>query len=182
MIRTPLNNRLTKAMTIALAGASLSANVARASSYASNLTNDNGTVSFRLNDAGDNVKVVGNAGTLTNDLGALAQGLTLTNLTSSGMTGGVFQVIVTKVGSGVPAPIGASVAFNSPRGVTVNVNPASPYFGRVYVANSAAGTKGDGIFIFGSDLSDTFSQGSTPRTGGITNFGTGASRREIGRA
>jgi parallel beta-helix repeat protein len=146
---------------------------ARATSYASNLTNNNGTVSFRLNEAADNVKVIGNAGTLTNDLGAIARGLTVTNLTSAGLTGGVFNVMVTKVGSGTPGTNGLpSVSFANTRGITVNVNPASPYFGRVYVANTTTNNngKGDGLFIFGSDLSDTFGQGNVPRTGGITNF------------
>src|SRR2546422_5387369 len=162
-----------KTLIAALAISTLSANVARATSYASNLTNNSGVVAFRLNDAADTVRVIGNASTLTNDLGPLPRGLTVTNLSGSGMTGGVFQVIVSKVGSGVPGLIGSSVAFNSPRGVAVNVRPASPNFGRVYVANSAAGTKGDGLFLFGADLSDTFAQGATARTGGITNFAAG---------
>ena len=29
--------------------------------------------------------------------------------------------------------------YNSPRGVSVNTNPNSPYFGTTYIANSAAG-------------------------------------------
>ena len=45
----------------------------------------------------------------------------------------------------------------------------------MYVANSAtnANNKGDGIFVFGADLSDTFGQGRVPLNGGITNFATG---------
>jgi len=144
----------------------------RANSYASELKNTAGTVSFRLNDSADNVKVIGNAGALTIDLGALAAGLTQTNLTANGLTAGAFKVVVVKSGTGAPAKIGGSIPFNSPRGITVNLNPASPTFGRVYVANSAAGSKGDGLFIFGSDMSDTFGQGATARTAGL-NFATG---------
>src|SRR5215203_1912820 len=121
----------------AVAVGGLSVNVARASSYASNLTNDNGTVSFRLNEDADNVTIIGNGNTLTNHLGPATRGLVVTNLTGLGMTAGAFKVMVAKIGTGGPSTNGPSLAFNSPRGVAVNVNPATPNFGRVYVANSA---------------------------------------------
>jgi hypothetical protein len=147
---------------------------ARANSYASSLTNNAGEVSFRLNDAADSVKIIGNNNALTIDLGALPRGLTVTNLASRGLTTGVFKVVVAKNGDGTPAPIGGPVAFNSPRGVTVNQNPTSPYFGWVYVANSAAGTKGDGLFAFTADLFDILGQGATAKTGDLAgNFATG---------
>src|SRR5437773_9903 len=68
--------------------------------------------------------------------------------------------------------------FNAPRGVAVNRNPASPYFGRIYVADSVAGTTSatsnavarslsDGIYALNPDASDALGQGDTPRTGGI---------------
>jgi len=60
------------------------------------------------------------------------------------------------------------VAFNSPRGVAVNRNPASPYFGWVYVANSAAGSKGKGMFAYTSDLFDVLGQGAAGKNGGYT--------------
>lgn len=165
-----------------LAGANVEV---RANSYASSLTNNAGTVSFRLNDAADSVKVIGNGGALTIDLGALPRGLTVTNLASQGLTDGVFSVKVVKVGTGAPSLIGGSVAFNSPRGVAANSNPKSANFGWVYVANSAAGSKGDGLFAFSSDLADILGQGTTARTGGITNFTTGAAaspyRLKVGR-
>jgi hypothetical protein len=165
-----------------LAGSGLEA---RANSYASSLTNNLGEVSFRLNDAADSVKIVGNAGALTIDLGPLPRGLTVTNLATQGLLPGAFSVRVVQVGSGAPSLIGASIPFNSPRGVTVNSNPKSPNFGWVYVANSAAGAKGDGLFAYTSDLTDILNQGATPRTGGITNFtvGTGSSpyRLKVGR-
>jgi len=54
----------------------------------------------------------------------------------------------------------------SPRGVTTNKNPLSPYFGRVYMANRGAGTStnpgafpmDDGVYIYNSDL--TFAEGT----------------------
>src|ERR1043165_947462 len=80
----------------------------RANSYASSLTNNAGTVSFRLNDSADSVKVIGNNGALTVDLGALPSGLTVTNLASQGLTAGTFKVVVAKNGDGTPALIGGS--------------------------------------------------------------------------
>src|SRR6187401_2534051 len=64
-----------------------------ATPYASNLTNDNGTVSFRLNESADNVKVVWNGGLNSVDLGALPAGLHVNN---AGVVG-AFQVVVAKV-------------------------------------------------------------------------------------
>ncbi|MDW8310419.1 MAG: Calx-beta domain-containing protein, partial [Verrucomicrobiales bacterium] len=145
-----------------------------ATPYATDLTNNAGIVSFRLNEPADNVKVIGNGNTLTNDLGPLGRGLIITNLTGSGMTGGVFYVVVTKVGDCIVRTNSAPITFNSPRGLAVNKRPASPYFGRIYVANStnSPGVRGDGIFIYNSDFSDTFGQGATPRTAGL-DFITG---------
>src|SRR4029077_3332130 len=59
-----------------------------------------------------------------------------------------------------------------PRDVAVNTNPASPFFGRVYVANAQtnASNKGDGIFVFKADLSATCGQANAPRTAAYTNF------------
>ncbi len=63
--------------------------------------------------------------------------------------------------------------FNSLRGVAVNRNPASPYYGRIYISNSAAGTVsggptlGDGIYMRNADSSDSdVGQGFNVRTGG----------------
>ncbi len=178
---------------VMLAGACLAAAAsgsARANSYASSLTNNAGEISFRLNNAADSVKVTGNNGALTIDLGPLPRGLTVTNLAAQGLTAGTFKVTVVKLGSGAPALIGSSLPFNSPRGVAVNNNPASPNFGRVYVANSAAGgtganARGDGLYAYSADLFDVLGQNGVARTGGITNFtkGGGSSpyRLKVGR-
>src|SRR6185503_4192302 len=68
--------------------------------YATCLTNSAGIDSFRVNESNATCKVIGNLGTLTNDLGVLnypqfgTNGLVVTNLTASGMTGGVFSVVL----------------------------------------------------------------------------------------
>lgn len=139
-----------------------------ATPYATCLTNTGSSIIFRLNEAADNVKIVSNGDTVTNDLGPVAAGLTNVPLSITG----TYKIIVSKVGSGAISQIGTSIPFNVPRGVAVNNNPASPYFGRVYVSNAGAGTKGDGIYVYYSDLTDIF---GTNRTAGYAGFASSAS-------
>ncbi|MCC6484502.1 MAG: PEP-CTERM sorting domain-containing protein [Armatimonadetes bacterium] len=62
-----------------------------------------------------------------------------------------------------------NLQFNSPRGVSVNRDPTSPYYGRIFVANSAAGAQGDGIFARNADGSDSaLGQGNSALTGGFS--------------
>jgi hypothetical protein len=160
--------------------------VIEAAPYATSLTNSSGTISFRLNEAADDVKIISSSGTV--DLGACAAGLITTNLTISG----TYSVQASKAGSGVVSQIsvdGALTRFNNSRGMTVNHNPASPFFGRIYVANAAAGTTvagsravGDGIYLLNSDFSDALGQGNTARTAGLNSFftsGGGASPMRV---
>lgn len=165
-------------------GVTFVAATALAHPYATCLTNDSGIISFRLNEAADTVKVLWNGGSSSITLGALGRGLTVTNLTAQGITS-PFQVEVTKAGSGVPTLISDNSYTNnwfySPRGVAVNKRPASPYFGRIYVANALPGTPagtparptGDGIYMLNSDSTDAVGQGNEVRTGGL-NMRTGS--------
>jgi hypothetical protein len=148
---------------------------AQATPYATSLTNNSGVVSFRLNETtgtNDSVKVIINASTFVlqapanNTNNHLLRGLIVTNLGVSGLT----TVQIQHLGDNIITTNGPAVAFNSPRGVVVNRNASSPYFGRVYVANSAAGTKGDGLFAYNADLSDALGQGAVAKTGGYTGF------------
>jgi len=155
----------------------------RATPYATGLTNNgDGSISFRLNQTtgtNDLVQVISGGGTVTNTLqspsadpaNVLARGSITTNI---GIGSGPFQVRIKHTGSGVISTNSPVLPFNSPRGIAVNSRPASPYFGWVYVANSAAGAKGDGMFAYSSDLSDILGQGTNALTGGY-NFGTGGS-------
>lgn len=180
-MKTTCIPKLTVRLSWAL-GLLASATLAWSHPYATALTNNAGTVSFRLNEAADNVKVIGNSGTLTNDLGAVGRGLTVTNLTSAGLTGGVFSVVVTKAGAGTPTRISddANVfnQFERPTGVAVNKRPGSPYFGRIYVSNartSPTGTgraQGDGIYVLNADCTDAVGQGDVALNSGI-NFDSG---------
>jgi hypothetical protein len=64
--------------------------------------------------------------------------------------------------------------FELPRGVAVNNNPTSPYYGRVYVSNgqnlpTANGrAMGDGVYMLNADFSDAgISGGTGPHAGGV---------------
>src|SRR5687767_2830537 len=108
--------------------------------YASGLTNNAGTITFRLNESAHDVKVISAGGATTNELGPLAGGMHSFPLGISG----TFQVQVFKLSPlGYTAPIAPNqsavlqisadndlVRFNDPRGLDVNTDPASPYFGR----------------------------------------------------
>jgi hypothetical protein len=156
------------------------AKLADANPFASSLTNNAGVVSFRLNQTtttNDLVQIISSGGTVTNVLQApgnnvINRGLVVTNLA---IAPGAFQVRIKHIGSGIIATNSPTLAFGAPRGMGANVNPASPYFGWIYVANSGstAGGRGQGIYEFGGDLNDVTGQGNTPRTGGYPNF-TGA--------
>lgn len=153
----------------ALLAVSYSATNLLAVPYASSLTNDGSSISFRLNEAADSVKIVSGAGfATTNDLGARPAGLNTANVSITGP----YKIIAAKSGTNAITQIGATIAVNSPRGIAVNNNPASPYFGRVYMANSAAGTLGDGIYVYNADLSNPYGSSTNLRTAGY-NFGTG---------
>ncbi len=186
-MKTPL---ITTAWRLTLfLGLATSASVALAAPYATSLTNNGGVVSFRLNQTtatNDTVWVISDGGAVTNVLQApaddpanfISRGLIVTNL---GIAAGPFKVYIKHVGSGVISTNSPTVAFGSSRGIAVNVNPASPYFGWVYVGNSATNNnnKGDGIFALGADLSDILGQGLVPKTGGY-NFGLGTASSPFG--
>lgn len=177
----PLFRRLAIPAVCALAVALLSS-PALARPYATSLTNSLTSISFRLNEDADNVKIISLGGAVTNDLGPLPKGLTVTNL----VIAGVFKVQVTKSAGpgyvqGVVNQISVDtnnfVKFVNQRGVSVNKNTNSPYFGRIYVSVSAPGTTAgrsvaDGIYLLNADQTDAIGQGDTPRTGGV-NGGAG---------
>lgn len=158
----------------------------QATPYATCLTNSGSSISFRLNEAADNVKIISSAGAVTNELGPVAKGLTVTNLTITG----VYKIEVTKtagagyllgVANQISTDTDNTVKFFDTRGVAVNKNPASPYFGRTYVSSSRAGTTvsgratKDGIYILNADQTDAVGQGDTALTGGV-NGGLGFDR------
>jgi hypothetical protein len=169
--------------TLAAIGLLASASSALATPYACDITNAAGTVSFRLNENADNVKIISSGGAVTNDLGPGVKGLTVTNL---GIASGVIKVMVTR-----SVPLGYTQItsdgntnndgiyvnkFEQARGVVVNKSPASSSFGRIYVANARgqANTAGpfvrttfQGVYMINSDDTVALDTGVTPRTAGL---------------
>jgi hypothetical protein len=69
--------------------------------------------------------------------------------------------------------------FFAPKGIAIDKSPESPYFGRVYITNTAAGTVSEratttGIYVLAPDASDITGQGHTAHTGGIPWTGANA--------
>ena len=148
-----------------------------AAPYASAVKNEAGTVSFILNEAADLVSVKFEDATRT-DLGPKAAGTHTFPLGAHTS----FEIIVEKVAGpgwrdGVLQQISDDanplVDLYNQKGLAINRNPASPYFGRVYSSVSATATtaKGralsDGIYVLNADLSAT-ALGQNALTGGIT--------------
>ncbi len=141
--------------------------------YASGLTNSAGTIKFVLNEAADDVKVVFDGGTATNDLGALSSGVQSFALGAHTS----YAIVVSKTGSGVINQISVDATNNDffgPRGVAVNRNPKTGNFGRIYIANANAGmgtsrTTTRGLFVLNADTTDALGYGATGHgTNGIT--------------
>jgi len=175
-------------LTITLALAALPGHLIHATPFATCLTNNgNGTVSFRLTQTtGTNDLVAVIAGTTTNFMQlpsgdpnqVLNRGLITTTNIGIGPSA-TFRVRIKHTGSGIISSNGPSIAFNSPRGISVNNRANSPYFGWVYVANAstAATGQGAGMYAFSPDLADILGQGNVnaAKTGGYPFIGGGAS-------
>ncbi len=152
--------------------------------YATSLTNSGTALSFRLNEAADNVRVISSGGSVTNDLGARPKGLNVVNVTVTG----VYRLQVTKntgpgwmqgVANQISEDTNQFVKFTNQRGLAINRNTNSPYFGRIYVSIGSSGTVtsnefnlgtravADGIYVLNADQTDALGQGNTPRTGGL---------------
>ncbi|GHV10556.1 hypothetical protein FACS1894162_5030 [Bacteroidia bacterium] len=58
-----------------------------------------------------------------------------------------------------------SLTFTAPRGLAIDNNFESPFFGRIYATGAGTGKPQQGVWIFGSDLSDITTQDSVPYSG-----------------
>lgn len=143
--------------------------------YASGVTNANGTISWVLNESATDVKIIYDNGTTTNDLGS-----TPVVGTNTFRVGGHtnFAIVVYKAGTGALTQISSDDNINNnfygPRGVTVNKNPKTWNFGRVYVASANPGQAdfgrdtGKGIYIMDAASEDFLGRGTNPATAGMT--------------
>lgn len=164
---------------------------AEANPFAAELNaTDHGTtasLNFRLNEAATTVTVeIVNSSLAvvrTIDAGALAQGphsvvWDKTNDLSAPVPSDIytFRVTAASVGYGVWTIISNDAnpanQFFSPRGVAVNKDQTSPYFGRLYVTENPGAvtggrtTVGDGLFVLSNDNADITGQGNNAYSGG----------------
>jgi hypothetical protein len=165
---------LSPPVVLGLAAALLASSVARAVPYASCITNNAGTVSYYLNEAASNVKVILD-GTTTNDF--LAQSKGLHSFSLGGAT--TYAVVVS---NSTPAgwvktsdDSNSLLQFNLGRGITVNYHPQDArLFGRIYIANgwAATGTAtnvnlhtsrtlSQGLYALNADQSDALGKGNS---------------------
>jgi len=143
-----------------------------ATPYASGITNSAGTVSFILNESGGNVTVTYQDGSTNANFNGFNTGTNLAKGKYSFALGGntSYRIAVNKIGSGSPSQISVDSSnaciYPTARGVAVNANPNSPYFGLIYTLNATAGgsgasAKARGIYIYNADTSDAFGRGAT---------------------
>jgi len=147
--------------------------------YASGITNNSGTVSWVLNEAATDVKLLFDNRTLTNDLGA-APVVGTNTFSFAGHTN--FSIVVYKVGSNAINQISSDAnihnSFGAPEGIAVNTNARSGNFGRIYVGNDQAiignnRSTTKGIYAMDAASEDCLGQGNIAATSGMT-FGDSA--------
>jgi hypothetical protein len=142
--------------------------VAKATPFASCVTNNAGTISFYLNEGGGNVTVTYDDGSTNANFNGVTTGTNLAaGIQSFVLTGhNSYSISVFKIGSGTPGVI-SSRGIGTTRGVDANKIPTSPYFGHVYDVQG-----GSGVWLMNSDLSLV---AATAQSAGVTwnNTGTG---------
>jgi hypothetical protein len=134
-----------------------------ATPYASEVTNNNGTIQFYLNEAivpanGDSVIVTFEDNSTLSLTASAVVGVNSFTLLQGVTTHTSYSIAVKKIGAGSPQQISTDSSsfpsyWTTPRGLDVYTNPKNSRFGRVYVANSGAGVEGRGLYILNSDLS-----------------------------
>ncbi len=121
----------------------------------------------------------------TIEAGALSKGQQTVSLLSSDLQEGEFTWKVTATADAIDRPMKFSdnnqteLQFFSPRGVAVDNNVESQFFGRVYATETTPRTTTgrmtkDGVYILNSALQDVLNQGAESFAGQIT-WGTGSS-------
>jgi hypothetical protein len=146
-----------------LAAAMLWPLASQATPYASCITNNAGTIQFYLNESGGNVTVTYEDGTTNASFDGITTGLNLASGTQSFALGShtSYTISVFKVGTGSAAVI-HTLSYGTPRGIDVNKNPSSPYFGNVYASCASAAAPTNALRQLNSDLS-----GISTNSGGV---------------
>jgi len=145
----------------------------RAVPYASGVSESGGTVSFYLNESADKVEVVFSGPSSTTSLVTLGPGV------YSFPRGGAasYEIQVTKstapLWTQISSDANTLLQYYAPVSLSVNRNPASTNFGRIYVLETIGGSTGtrgtvtQGIFAINPDITDAFGQGNNGLRGGL---------------
>ena len=158
----------------------LSVKSTQATPYASCITNNAGTINFHLNEKGGNVTVTYEDGSTNAGYNGISTGTNLPpGLYTFSLTGHTsYSISVSKVGTGLASVITNGFVLGDYRGIDVNKNPTSPYFGQIYVARSAAAAPAMDFYVLDSD--NTFI--SSNSAGVISSPGNANSPYRIGVA
>jgi hypothetical protein len=163
--------------------------VPTANIYASELSvidDTDGRFRFTLNEDAQSVVIsISKEGeTLTShNAGALTKG-THSIINPFGTTGfDAWSVTATARPVSRPVKISGSEShfqFNNSRGVVVDNNPESPFFGRIYISEGQGGsatgrTTNDGVYVLDAGLNDITGQGATAYAGNVGWHTTAAS-------
>ncbi|MDR2653323.1 MAG: Ig-like domain-containing protein, partial [Prevotellaceae bacterium] len=157
---------------------------ARANIYASELAyNGNNKFQFTLNENAESVIIdiydENFIKVASYDAGALPKGVNIVDFDfSSVLPNGTYSWNVTAKAGAIDRPSLISdnsqqFQFYSPRGVSIDNSFDSPFFGRIYVSESAGGTCAGGrttqrgVYILNAAFADTTNQQNTSYTGGI---------------
>ena len=169
----PILRPTLRGLVLALAALALSSQVVRANPYASMLTNINYAsreMQFYLNESGGTVTVAFSDNTTApaplDGSATVTSGLKTFFVPSDATT---YTITCYKSGAGAPTLIQTSPGF-TPRGVDVNKNVTSHWFGRVYVDISG----GSGINALNPDMTLAYTGAASPG-GGCVWFGGGFS-------
>jgi hypothetical protein len=125
--------------------------VSKATPYASEITNNAGTVSFFLNESGGNVTITYEDGSTNASYNGITTGTGLASGLHSFSLGAhtSYSISVFKTGSGVASEL-ASYGISAAGYVDVDKNVGSPSFGKVYGVSRGSATP---IYLLNSDLS-----------------------------
>lgn len=172
------------------------ANIFASELAASKLGGGKYRLDFKLNADATNVTVKvmnGSSVAKTFDLGAKKKGANRAVIDMSGVAGTEFGWVVVAGAEPTTAeqPLKysdsdeAATQFKQARGIAVDNNMSSPYFGRVYVSEALGGaieggrTTNDGIYVLDAMFTDVTGQGNNAYTGGenwTTDGGSGPMR------
>jgi len=127
-----------------------------ATPYASGIQLNGASSSFVLNESGANVDIVYDGGATIVNMGVLGAGTHSFDAT----LGGSWEIVATKssaAGWSQFIPDGTATSFYAPCGVSINKDPSSLNFGKVYVSETQTATTGfgrsvtSGIYLLRAD-------------------------------